>query len=154
MLKELEQRLNDYWKESEELGNEFYRFKVEKLCDENYIAIICLNDNDTLAWMLTIQVANDMAAMITNCISALYDEFINPNNRIVRAWKGYINRKVKSLNLAMSKNNTEKVNKINQDMVEQYKKMNDAKFKVSEFKIFINMFYYIKSEYEPMKEAM
>lgn len=147
--KELEQRLNDYWKDSED---EIYSFKVNKADD--IINIKCMDDLSNVNWEIEAEYSDDMAAMITNCISALYDDFINPKNRIVSGWKGYINRKVKSLNLAITKNNTEKVAKINQDMIEQYKKMNDAKFIVSEYRIFVHQFYIIKSFYEPVKEIV
>lgn len=145
--KELEQRLNDYWKDSQD---EFYSFKVTKA--DNSINIKCMDDLSNVDWEIEAEYSDDMAAMITNCISALYDDFINPKNRIVQGWKGYINRKVKSLSGALAKNNTEKVNKINADMVEQYKKMNDAKFMVSQYKIFVHQFYIIKSFYEPQLE--
>lgn len=143
--KELEQKLNDYWKDSQD---EFYSFKVTK--EDDIVTVLCLDDLENMCWEIQVvyDPNMDMAALITRCIKTIYDIWINPLNRIVKGWKGYINRKVKSLNLAMQKNNIEKVAKINQDMVEQYKNMNDAKFMVSEYKVFISMFYNIKSEYE------
>lgn len=147
IAKELEQRLNDYWKDSED---EYYVFEVTKV--DNVIDVKCMDDLSNIYWEIQAEYSDDMAAMITNCISSLYDDFINPNNRIVKGWKGYINRKVKSLNLAINKNDCEKVNKINMDMVEQYKKMCDAKFIVSEYKIFVHQLYITKSFYVPQVE--
>lgn len=152
--KELEIKLNDYWKESEALGNEYYRFEVKECKDED-VMIKCFDDIGNTEWILEIEYTEEMTALIKNCISEFYDIYINPRTKIVRSWKGYINRKVKSLNLAIKKHDTEKVAKINQDMVERYRAMTDAKFEISEYKTFISMFYNIKAEYEqPVVEVI
>ena len=149
--KELEKRLNDYWRDS---TDEFYSFKVTKADDT--INILCLDDLGNMCWEIQVlyDTNMDMAALITRCINTIYDVWINPLNKIVKDWKGYINRKVKSLGLAMSKNDTDKIQKLNKYMTEQYKRMMDAKFMVSEYKIFVTMFYIIKEEYEPVKEIV
>lgn len=149
--KELEQKLNDYWKDSEECGQEFYTFKVKECADED-VMIKCFNDDETEAWTIEAEYNSDMAALIKNCIYEFYELMVNPYTRVVKSWKGFVNRKV--LSLAMGKNDTDKVNKINVDMIEQYKRMTIAKFQASENKVFINMFYIIKSFYEPVKEIV
>lgn len=152
--KELEQRLNDYWKDSQdECGQEFYTFKVKK-CKDGDVMIKCFNDDKTEAWTIEAEYNPDMAAMIKNCIYEFYELMVNPYTRVVKAWKGFVNRKVKSLSLAMGKNDLDKINKINVDMIEQYKKMTIAKFQASENKVFIRMFYIIKEEFEPIKEII
>lgn len=147
--KELEQKLNEYWKAYEECGQEFYTFEVKECKDD--VIVNCFNDDKTDAWTIKTKYSSDMAAMIKNCINEFYETMINPYSRIVTSWKGFVNRKVKSLSLAMGKNDSDKINKINEDMIEQYKRMTIAKFQVDENKVFINMFYIIKEEYEPIE---
>lgn len=153
MLKELEKRLNDYWKVFEECGQEFYTFKVKE-CKDGDLMVKCFNDDGSLEWIIEAEYNSDMAALIKNIIYEFYETMMNPHSRVVKNFKGYSARKIKSLRNWMLKENEEKVKQVNLDMIEQYKKYSDAKFIVSENKKFVNMFYFIKEEFEPAKEIV
>jgi|GEM_PF-4993418 len=153
MLKEFEQRLNDYWKASEEIGEEYYKFEVKE-CRDGDVMIKCLNDDESEEWILEVEYSNDMAALIKNCIHEFYETYYNSKGKIVKGWNGFINRKVKSLCKALDEVDTEKISKLNIEMTERYKIMMDCKFEISELKRFVSMFYIIKEEYEPVKETV
>lgn len=111
------------------------------------------DDNFEEVFRLEIPNVGDFEQLFKELISEMYYQYINGANSLVKNWKTYSARKVKSLALWSQRNNTEKIASINKDMIERYIAVENAKNTVKYFKMFISMFYNIKSEY-CLKEAM
>ncbi|WP_160678727.1 hypothetical protein [Clostridium sp. C8-1-8] len=144
-LKELEERMNRYY--GFDFLQEEYSFKVKDQGEE--VSVICYDgDTKELVWDLNIPIVDDMDQLLKNMISQFYEDYINHYNRIIRSWSGYSARKVKSINTWLIRNNMDRVNKIQLELVEQYKRFAEAKDVVAHNKQFIKMFYHIKDKYE------
>jgi hypothetical protein len=143
-LKELETRMNRYY--GFDFLQETYTFEVKNQGGE--ILVIC-KDGDTkeIVLDLCVPMVDNMDELLKNLISAFYEDYINHYNHVIRSWSGYSARKVKSINTWLIRENIDKVNKIQSELVEQYKRYDEAKRVVVHNKQFIKMFYHIKDRF-------
>jgi hypothetical protein len=144
-LKELQEQMNRYYGFG--LIQETYEFEVKDQGEE--VLVLC-KDGDTheLVWDLSVPMADNVDILMKNLITQFYEDYINHYNRVVRSWSGYSARKVKSINTWLVRNNMDKVNKIQSELVEQYKRYDEARSVVAHNKQFIKMFYHIKDRFE------
>lgn len=144
-LKELEMMMNRYY--GFDFIQETYRFTVKQ--QEEEILVVCMDgDTKEVVWDLCVPVSDNMDELSKNLISNFYEDYINHYNRIVRSWSGFSARKVKSISTWLGTNNMDKVNKIQEELIEQYKRFAEAKSVVAHNKQFIKMFYHIKDRFE------
>ena len=143
----LETRLNEYWECQEA---EMYRFTVEEIEDRenaDRVVVKCYSDDEVdkeLVWLIGVNENNDTAAMVDDLIKEMFEKYINPRNREIKAFAGYINRKLNKLDKLITKGCTDDINLLNVEMVEQYKIMKKNKSEVDFYKSFIKMIYSIK----------
>lgn len=150
-LLELQKTFEEYFSECED---EFYLFKFSS--NKESITLMCnMGEDDNFEEVFRLEVANvdDFEELFKSLISEMYDGYINGCNRLVKNWKNYSARKVKSLALWTGRSNADKVASINKDLIDRYVAVENAKNTVRYFKTFISMFYNIKNEY-CVKEAM
>lgn len=147
-LKEFERLLNQDWMMKEE----GYSFKILKDKTNNeadeivdVITMQVFTDDELLYTYSTAQIFGTLEENIKSIIGAIYNEDINYRKRIIRNYKGsFLSRKIKSLNNAIAKGNTDKVNAINMEIIEKYKQSEKCKNELVEFKSFISLLYRTK----------
>ena len=81
-------------------------------------------------------------------IKELYREEINWRTKEIHRTKSFLYRKAKQLATWVARNNTNKIENINKEIVERYKETEKLKQEVAYYKQFISVFYGIKTELE------
>lgn len=144
-LKELEQFLNI----TSDLVQEGFSFKVEKDADEIELKVIYEDDADEskIINCYSTTYYDDLETNIVNLINNIYETDINHRKHFITKFKGsYITQKMKSLSNAIGKNDTEKVSKINNDMITKFEEVQLYKFEIGYFKRFVSLLYQAKDE--------
>ncbi|MBP1889789.1 Mg2+ and Co2+ transporter CorA [Clostridium moniliforme] len=81
-------------------------------------------------------------------IKDIYDKEINYRNKFIKETYNFLYRKARSLNLWLKRNNTKKVNEINEEIAFRYEENEKMKSKINEYKNLINILYSIKNQYD------
>jgi len=144
MVKNLEMKMREYF----EVQEEKYSFEIAKV--EGIITVKCF-DNDGISNELKFEISSaavteDINILITDLIDCVYQKYINPSNKRIRAFAEFCNRKINSLDKALQKGDTDKISKINLDLTEKYRITKSYKNDVSFYKTFVKMFYCIKGD--------
>lgn len=137
-----------------ELENLFNNF--ERIQDDYIIDISAIGNEGTvvlsvfekeygeLLFDLEVDYVEDVYKLITAFINRIYEDYLNYLERIVNGWNAFIKRKTKSLRLWSGRNDTNKVIEINNEMIDRYTQMEEAKKQSDFYKQFVYMFYSIR----------
>lgn len=147
-LKEFEKLLNqDFCMEQEGYTFKILNNKVKNEANEviDVITMQVFADKELLYTYSTTQVFGTLEENIKSLIGSIYAEDINFRKRIISNYKGaFLSRKIKSLSKAITKENADKVNEINMEIVEKYKQAEKCKNELVEFKSFVSLLYRTK----------
>lgn len=149
-LKELEKLLSADWT----MKQEGYKIKIfnDKAKDEDeadetidVITMQIFADDELLYTYSTTKVFDTLEENIKSLIGAIYADDINYRKHYISNYKGaFLTRKIKSLSIAIAKENTDKVNAINAEIVEKYKQAEKCKNQLVEFKNLVSLLYRAK----------
>lgn len=149
-LKELEKLLSADWT----IKQEGYKIKIfnDKAKDEDeaeetidVITMQIFADDELLYTYSTTKVFDTLEENIKSLIGAIYTDDINYRKHYISNYKGaFLTRKIKSLSIAIAKENTDKVNAINAEIVEKYKQAEKCKNQLVEFKNLVSLLYRVK----------
>lgn len=84
--------------------------------------------------------------VITQLIGSVYEDEINYRNSLIKSWKSFSARKVKSLGTWLEKGNTEKVTTIQKELVERLQLVEKYKHQVDFYKRFVRSLYSCKKD--------
>ncbi len=88
----------------------------------------------------------NLEEIIDQLVGSIYVEEINYRNSLVRNWKSFSARKVKSLGIWLEKGNTEKVASIQNELIERLQLTEKYKNQVEFYKRFVRSLYHAKKE--------
>ena len=89
----------------------------------------------------------DENELLYGFIKDIYDKEINYRNKFIKETYNFLYRKAKSLALWLKRNNTQKINKINEEIAFRYQENEKMKLKINEYKNLVNILYSIKNQY-------
>lgn len=149
----LEQYFNYYDEEEiKEFNVEIKELKKFNTETEEEGIIDCLGltftdteDSSTYFYRTKTNDAN-LEEIIEQLIGSIYVEEINYRNSLVRNWKSFSARKVKSLGTWLEKGNTEKVTIIQNELIERLELVEKYKNQVDFYKRFVRSLYSAKKE--------
>lgn len=153
LLNENEKSFYDNW----------YTFKLKETTRmEDDLEIPCyslkINDTDFNIPFLTLYTKgryNDLEDNIQSFIGAVYSQEINFRKSYVNNFRGaYLTRKMKSLSRAIEKNDTDKISKINNEMIEKFDLVEKCKSQIQDFKFLVARLYDAKNELCHKKETV
>ncbi|APU60755.1 hypothetical protein [Clostridium botulinum] len=139
-LKIIEEELNT--KEEWELENGCVEYRLF-LNREGNLNFIILSDEESDKYEnYTIELEDyDVKSILKATINYIYENEINYRNNYIRKTKSFNNRKIKSLVLWTERNKQDRVQKINEEMVERYKTTKMMENRVVEYKDYIRDLY-------------
>lgn len=149
----LEQYFTDYDEEEIKEFNvkiqEFKNFDT-KIEEEGIIDCIGLTFIDTESnstyFYRTKTADATLEEIITQLIDSVYTEEINYRNSVIRNWKSFSARKVKSLAAWLEKGNTEKVTAIQRELIDRLQQVEKYKNQVDFYKRFVRSLYSCKND--------
>lgn len=148
-LAKIENLMNDDYVYYEDTGLRF-KLSIDTVKDEfeedvEIIILDIIDENDEILHTYSSQkIFDTMEENIKSLIGFVYVEDINYRKRFINNFKGaFMTRKMKSLSIAISKGNTDKVNKINIELVERYKISEKYKNDINYYKMFVRTLYYV-----------
>jgi 23S rRNA maturation-related 3'-5' exoribonuclease YhaM len=97
-----------------------------------------------LMFDLQVDYIDEKYELITAFINGIYEDYINYLAKSVNGWNAFIKRKTKSLRLWSERNDRNKVIEINNEMIDRYTQMEEAKKQSDFYKQFVYMFYNIR----------
>ncbi|MCB2300634.1 hypothetical protein LGL55_10480 [Clostridium tagluense] len=136
-LQEIENVINAH----EEWEEEYWTYKLALKKNEIHVNIF---DDEWLEETFTIEIVEDnidVENICKNVINHIYETEINSRQNYVNKTKAFNSRKIKSMSLWLSRNNIEKISKINMELVERYNttiKMNNT---LSTYKSYVSNLY-------------
>ncbi|NCC02284.1 MAG: hypothetical protein EOM34_16835 [Clostridia bacterium] len=147
-LQELENMLNEDWL----MENEGYTFRILKdIAKEeggeavDVITLKIFGDDKLLHTYSTLQIFDTLEENIMSLIGAIYAKDINDRKKFIKNYKGaFLARKVRSISIAMEKGNTEKVQVINAEIVENYHQAQQYQQELLEYKPFVCLMYRVR----------
>ncbi|WP_027635910.1 hypothetical protein [Clostridium butyricum] len=143
MIKELEKLLNDV-----EFFEEEYYFDISGIDDCGNIILSILDaETNELILDLQVQYIEDMDTLMTLFIRQLYCDYINPLRKETKGWITFTKRKIESLSKWSMRNREDKMLKINEELIERYKKLERAKYQIDFYKDFVNIFYRVRETF-------
>lgn len=157
-LLKVEQLLEEYFtyydeEEIKEFNVQITEFKKFDTKNEEEGIIDCIGltfidtDNNNNTYFFRTKTNNlTLEEVITQLINCMYEEEINYRNRVIRNWKSFSARKVKSLGIWLEKGNAEKVDTIQQELVERLQLVEKYKNQVDFYKRFVKSLYSCKRE--------
>ncbi|NFC89030.1 hypothetical protein EXN13_15575 [Clostridium botulinum] len=139
-LKIIEEELNN--REEWELENVYVKYRLFLNREGNLNFVILGDVEDDKYENYTIEVEDyDVKTILKSMINYIYENEINYRNNYIRKTKSFNNRKIKSLVLWTERNKQDRVQKINEEMVERYKTTKMMENRVVEYKDYIRDLY-------------
>ncbi len=140
-LQLIENKLNS--REQWEIENGCVEYKLSLDNRDNIRFVVGCDDdifeNSTIEIEPTI--LGDEESIIKSIINFLYENEINYRNNYIRKTKSFNNRKIKSMTLWLSRGNTDRVQKINEELAERYKTTKKIENEIEEYKDYIRDLY-------------
>lgn len=137
--------------ELEKLFNNFERIQDNYIIDISGVdregtIVLSVFEKECGELMFDLQVdyIDDMYGLITVFINRIYEDYLNYVEKNVNGWNAFIKRKTKSLRLWSGRNDRNKVIEINNEMIDRYTQMEEAKKQSDFYKQFVYMFYNIR----------
>ncbi|NFL55723.1 hypothetical protein FDB79_08990 [Clostridium botulinum] len=139
-LKIIEEELNN--REEWELGNGCVEYRLFLNREGNLNFVILGDVEDDKYENYTIELEDyDVKSILKSMINYIYENEINYRNNYIRKTKSFNSRKIKSLVLWTERNKQDRVQKINEEMVERYKTTKMMENRVVECKDYIRDLY-------------
>ncbi|MBN3362118.1 hypothetical protein CF064_08050 [Clostridium botulinum] len=139
-LKIIEEELNN--REEWELENVYVKYRLFLNREGNLNFVILGDVEDDKYENYTIKLEDyDVKTILKSMINYIYENEINYRNNYIRKTKSFNNRKIKSLVLWTERNKQDRVQKINEEMVERYKTTKMMENRVVEYKDYIRDLY-------------
>ncbi|AUN11585.1 hypothetical protein [Clostridium botulinum] len=151
-LKMIEEELNN--REEWELENGCVEYRLF-LNREGNLNFIVLGDEESDKYEnYAIELEDyDVKSILKATINYIYENEINYRNNYIKKTKSFNNRKIKSLVLWTERNKQDRVQKINEEMVERYKTTKMMENRVVEYKDYIRDLYSCLSIFCPNWKA-
>lgn len=151
-LNKIKKGLDEYFRHYEGYSFEFY---IEETDRDFVLQVVDRTEEEDkddgkyeVYEFVTENKSDDIQDIIKQLVSSIYEEEVNPRQKIVRGFKSFSKRKIKSLSVHMGKCNTDKIQEINKEMVNQYKLVERLQHEVNYFKMFVNALYSIKDKFQ------
>ncbi|WP_434305918.1 hypothetical protein [Clostridium botulinum] len=139
-LKIIEEELNN--REEWELENVYVKYRLFLNREGNLNFVILGDVEDDKYENYTIELEDyDVKTILKSMINYIYENEINYRNNYIRKTKSFNNRKIKSVVLWTERNKQDRVQKINEEMVERYKTTKMMENRVVEYKDYIRDLY-------------
>lgn len=131
---------------------------VEFLEDGYYIDISGIDDygnivlsifdvyTNELILDLEVRYTEDLYTLMTSFIRQLYCDYINPFYNDTKGWTTFSKRKVESLSKWSRRNRVDKILKINEELIDRYKKLERAKGKIGFYRYFVHIFCTVREQ--------
>ncbi|WP_434283535.1 hypothetical protein [Clostridium botulinum] len=151
-LKIIEEELNN--REEWELENVYvkYRLFLNREGNLNFVILGDVEDDKYENYTIELEYY-DVKSILKATINYIYENEINYRNNYIRKTKSFNNRKIKSLVLWTERNKQDRVQKINEEMVERYKTTKMMENRVVEYKDYIRDLYSCLSIFCPNWKA-
>lgn len=147
-LEQIEKVLNDH--EEWELDNGCFIYEL--YLHKNDIEVdISIEDEEHWGYTVNVEEMEDVSVrgICKAIINNIYEEDINPKQAFIKETCNYNNRKIKSLSLWTSRENTKKIEEITKELVERFNDHHKAKSKLEEYKSYVCHFYNVLWELCP-----
>lgn len=139
-LKIIEEELNNREEWELENGCVEYRLFLNREGNLNFIILGDVEDDKYENYTIELE-DYDVKTILKSMINYIYENEINYRNNYIRKTKSFNSRKIKSLTLWLERNKQDKVNKINEELVERYKTTKMMENRVLEYKDYIRDLY-------------
>ncbi|NGT96515.1 hypothetical protein G6Y98_12025 [Clostridium perfringens] len=145
MIKELERILTKRLKHQTFIDDEF----SVKITKQELGYKLCIKSTDNKIELFADVLEDiDLSQLMYLFIKNLYYTEVNWRTKEIHRTKSFLYRKAKQLATWSARNNTDKVEKINKEIVERYKETENLKQEVAYYKQFVSVFYDIKTDIE------
>ncbi|MBU3153484.1 hypothetical protein [Clostridium estertheticum] len=137
------QEIEDILNTNEEYVEEFWIYKLE--LNGNKITVNIF-DGEIFQESIVVEIIEIGKIAICNTIkNYIYQDKINPRQKFVNETRNFNTRKIESMANWSKKDNCERVNRINTELIERSKKTKEIKSQLSFYRSYVSDFYKILS---------